>query len=346
MKKEIEERALSYDVVIVGAGAAGCMLAGELSPSINALLVDYRIMPRKKACSGILVKDSQDIIAHLAPPANIFFTPKKFDIVYLDMANHLEKPVGKAFWNTSRKKLDQWLYSRLEKKQSIVILDKTKLVDFFPTESGNSLIVTLDAGGHTMKAKTNYLVGCDGALSAIRKKISSHTIPSYLAIQENILGKPIKNAYFIFDDEITDFYGWVIPKGKLVEVGVAVSPQNSKAKFESFKNRIAERFGLSGKGEVDSAIVLRPISMNEIILGQGHVLLCGEAAGLIDPSSAEGISYALRSAKFCADALNKNFDNALEQYKKNCSPLLDRLAKKFEKSAVISDKEKRKKLFE
>jgi flavin-dependent dehydrogenase len=74
-------------------------------------------------------------------------------------------------------------------------------------------------------------------------------------------------------------------------------------------------------------------------------LLCGEAACLISPSSAEGISYAIRSAKYCADALNTSFKDALPEYKKNCKPLLERLLRKFEKSDMIKDKSKRKKLF-
>ncbi len=334
-----------YDVVIVGAGAAGCLLVGELDSNLSVLLIDYRAMPRKKACSGIIVNEAHELLESKSPPKEIFFEPKELDMVYWDWNNDLKKTTKKAFWNSDRKKLDQWLYARLGERESVSVLEKTKLLDFFPTVDKSFLVLVLEINGTVRTILAKYLVGCDGALSTVRTKISPHKIPYYVAIQENLPNVTLKDAYFIFDSEVTDFYGWVIPKGKLVEVGVAVSPHNSKQKFELFKKKVKERFGISGDGEIDSAIVLRPNSLNEITLGKDHILLCGEAAGLISPSSAEGISYALRSGKFCADALNKKFKNALPEYKENCKPLLERLSKKFAKSALIRDSQNRVKLF-
>jgi len=170
-------------------------------------------------------------------------------------------------------------------------------------------------------------------------------IDYYVAIQEVISGFNLDKAYFIFDDEITDFYGWLIPKTEGVEVGVAVSPVNPKEKYKLFKKKVEERFGIKGKGEINSAIVLRPKSVKDLFLGVDSIFICGEAAGLISPSSAEGISFALLSGKYCAQALNSDSKMPLYEYKKNCKGLLERLNLKFKKSEKIRNTKKRKEFF-
>jgi flavin-dependent dehydrogenase len=56
--------------------------------------------------------------------------------------------------------------------------------------------------------------------------------------------------------------------------------------------------------------------MAEVFLGEGRVLLAGEAAGFIDASICEGISYALRSGILCAQAVNTSPDNPVRAYGK------------------------------
>lgn len=52
-----------YDVVVIGAGPAGCMAAKRLTDSgYNVLLVERMKIPREKSCSGILIKKSINMI--------------------------------------------------------------------------------------------------------------------------------------------------------------------------------------------------------------------------------------------------------------------------------------------
>ena len=60
-----------------------------------------------------------------------------------------------------------------------------------------------------------------------------------MAIQEIIKETKIpEHAYFIYDDEITDFYSWVIPKGDAVEVGAALKPEHTRESFALFKQKV------------------------------------------------------------------------------------------------------------
>ena len=342
---ELNKIELGFDVIIVGAGAAGCVLANKLSNKFKVLLVDSKPFPRKKACSGILVSEGREFFKETLSES-VFSLPKEIDLEYIDINNNKRKFSKKGFFNTDRFELDKFLFEQLKTKQNITFLQETKVLEFAYAEDKKHKVVVCESKGHIKPIITKYLVGCDGALSFVRKKIFKRDIPFYVGIQELIkLDKKIDTAWFIFDNEITDFYSWVIPKGNFVEIGTLLDPYQSKEKYKLFKEKLADSFGVVGSGDIDSAIVLRPRSLKDIFLGVDNILLCGEAAGLISPSSAEGISYAVKSAELCANAINLNQNEASISYIKSCKILTNRLDKKFKKSKVLSDINKRKKLF-
>jgi len=336
---------LGYDIVVIGGGAAGCSFLDSISDEkFRVLLVDYRQFPRFKACSGILVQKAKEYFSDIALPKSILAEPSDLHLTYLDWNNGKENVVKKHFINTYREDLDKWLFSKIKNKK-ISIVEKTKLIDFFHTKDKKFIVLILEQNGDTKSIVTKYLVGCDGALSTVRKKLFPINIPYYVAIQEIIPGHKLDRAYFVFDDEVTDFYGWLIPKDDGVEIGAAVKPFKAKEKYDLFKKKVSEKFGISGNGKLESAIILRPESINNIFLGQDTVLVCGEAAALISPSSAEGISYALLSGRYCAEALNSDTKNPLNLYRQKCKIILDRLSEKFHKSKKISHSKKRQTLF-
>jgi flavin-dependent dehydrogenase len=84
-----------------------------------------------------------------------------------------------------------------------------------------------------------------------------------------------------------------------------------------------------------AALVSRPTSPSQLHLGEGSVALVGEAAGLISPSSAEGISYAMRSAAALAEAFRPGTDEALERYRSTAAPLVFEVCAKMVKARTI-----------
>lgn len=345
ISKDINSVELGFDVVIVGAGAAGCVLAKNLSNKFKVLIVDSKHFPRRKACSGVLVSESMDFFKEDLPE-NIFLQPKELDIEYVDWDNKLSKLVKKGFFNASRFSLDYFLFNSLKDKENVTFLENTKVVEFSYAQDKKHKVVICESNGVIKPIITDCIVGCDGALSTIRKNITNLNIKFYIGIQELIrTNQEFNKAIFIFDSEVTDFYSWVIPKSPYVEIGTLLDPYDSRQKFALLKKKLKTAYGIEGAGNIDSAVVLRPLSAKEIFLGKDNILLCGEAAGLISPSSAEGISYAIRSAKYCAEALNEG-KGALKEYTKKCAPILERLSEKFKKSDIISDKSKRKVFFQ
>jgi geranylgeranyl diphosphate/geranylgeranyl-bacteriochlorophyllide a reductase len=345
ISKDLNSIDLGFDIVVVGAGAAGCAFANEISEKYRVLLIDSKDFPRKKACSGILVNESIKIIGDKLN-SNILVSKDKLNIRYIDWDNGLERLSQKDFLNSDRFLLDDMLFNGIRIKKNVSFLKETTCIDFNMTSDKEHYVLLIESNGFVKSIICKYIIGCDGALSKVRRKVHNNEIKYYIGIQEFIKSDKIFNeAYFIFDSQITDFYSWVIPKGDCVEIGSLLDPKDSRERFFLFKNKLAKEYGLVGNGNLNSAIVLRPVSRKDIFLGKGNIFLCGEAAGLISPSSAEGISYAINSAVICAKVLNENNKNLFDNYSKACKPILDRLDKKFLKSKLMSNVSQRKKLF-
>jgi len=81
--------------------------------------------------------------------------------------------------------------------------------------------------------------------------------------------------------------------------------------------------------------LLRPAGLGQICLGSRDVVLIGEAAGWISPSSAEGLSYAFRSALALARALEKGTQGAAARYRRRCRGLSASILAKLGKSPAM-----------
>jgi len=77
--------------------------------------------------------------------------------------------------------------------------------------------------------------------------------------------------------------------------------------------------------------LLRPRTQTEIVTGAGRVLLIGEAAGWVSPSSGEGISFALRSALALARSLEEGIAGAPARYARIAAPLRREIARSIPK---------------
>ena len=224
--KDLNSVDLGFDIVIVGAGAAGCVLAANLSDKFKILIVDSRDFPRKKACSGILVAEAIDFFEGNLENT-ILVEPKKLDIEYVDWDNNLTKITKKSFLNSDRFALDNFLFDKIRNKPNIYFLKNTKFVEFTVTTDDIHKVIMLESNGFVKPIITRYLVGCDGALSSIRRKIAPKEIPFYIGSQEFVKSSvALDHALFIFDEEITDFYSWVIPKKPFIEIGTLLEPKN------------------------------------------------------------------------------------------------------------------------
>lgn len=120
-------------------------------------------------------------------------------------------------------------------------------------------------------------------------------------------------------------------------VGSAITPKdNVSQKFELLKDKLIDYgFELNESVKKNGAIMLRPQSAGQILIGKGNVLLIGEAAGWISPTSAEGLSYAFRSAIALAKSFAGSPGNFLGKYYKETNNLRLNIMQKNLKSPFM-----------
>ena len=115
----------------------------------------------------------------------------------------------------------------------------------------------------TMRKRARLLVGADGAFSRVRRQgFSDRPAPElYVSIQEWFETAENQNCYgAIFDDEISDFYSWTIPKENQLILGTALKPGcDVQDKFELLKKKLC-KYGYDFKKSIrkNGAYLVRP----------------------------------------------------------------------------------------
>ena len=318
-----------YDVVIVGAGPAGSTLARLIGKKYKVLLLDRRELIEKqevsleKCCGGLIAPDAQKMLAKLGlgVPQKVLVGPQLFTVRTLDLQQNIERYYQRHYINIDREKFDRWLVSILP--PTVDVLGVT-LFKKYHLENGRYKI-HFQNKGKKYTEETRCLIGADGAFSKVRRQIRPDFVQrTYISIQEWFQASD-KQPYFsaIFDEETSDFYSWTIPKEDSLILGATMLPkQNVTDKFQILKKRLG-KYGFKFENSIkkNGAFILRPVSTKQIYLGQGNLALVGEAAGWISPTSAEGLSYAFRSALALAKSIEKNPENLIGEYGKNTAKL-------------------------
>jgi flavin-dependent dehydrogenase len=208
---------------------------------------------------------------------------------------------------------------------------------------GNGVRIKLVQNGKIHTEQVRILVGADGASSIVRKQaISGRPYPkAYFAIQEWVEADG-QLPYFstLFDPEITDYYCWTIPKEDFLVIGAALRPRHDiPGRFGLLKDRLRDNgLGFGKAVRREAAFILRPTKLEQLSTGAGSVALLGEAGGWISPSSAEGLSYAFRTALMLAEVLQKSSENFQQRFRRKIAPLRRNIFVKNMKSRFIYDR--------
>lgn len=296
----------------------------------------------KKICGGILVPETLHYLqsADLEIPGEIISEPNPVNLAYWDFDNDIDCVRNVNYTNIARQQFDRWLLELVPRE--VDILFKTMFLAC--QRQGNQIkLITQDAEKHQHVLFTRYLIGADGALSTVRKFIGNK-VRTYLAVQEwTATNEAIDDIVFIYDHEITDFYSWLIPKDGLLIIGSAFKNYNKNA-FIVLKNKLQQKGVSIGRTLCkESRMLSRPLSGHDILLGDDRILLTGEAAGFIECSGGEGISFALRSSACLAKSLLKH-ESILKDYYDYCEPLINELRLDLEYSIALHNPYRRKQI--
>ena len=312
------KRKFDYDIAIIGLGPAGATLARLLSPRYKIIAIDKKTFGNdgfQKPCGGLISSDAQKALAsfNLTLPKDVLVDPQIFAVKTIDLKNRLIRHYQRFYINLDRHKFDLWLESIIPKG---VEIHSNAICTKLKRKNGGFAVSYLEGEEtHTFTAK--FLVGADGANSIVRRTFyPEKQIRNYLSIQQ-WFPETHPNPFYscIFDPETTDCCSWSISKDHQFIFGGAFPLDNARERFERQKEKLEQlgfRFGDPLKTE--ACLVLRPSSLREFCKGESGIFFIGEAAGFISPSSLEGISSAIYSARDLSRVLNHPYGNLNKRY--------------------------------
>ena len=318
-----------FDVIVIGAGPAGTFAAERLARAgVRVALFDGRPEGDPKACGGGVTSKALKAWPHLLEAVGR--TIDELDM-YSPSGKHLHLKLEEPFAVYSRIAFDTFLRERARQAGAYVFADKVSGQGFKRSDDG-----------WTIKTKSGadffckYLIGADGANSAIAKKLAGPLAPAEMEVAFGYrapLPESTDAATVVAFLPKWVGYAWAFPRIDHVSFGIATTQDafdhealdrllwefmvsyyevaqvgNQRAmRLWSRKSDNAQVNNLRHKVERYAARIpgLAPRTWDtRKASGAGWALL-GDAAGFADPVTGEGIYYALKSAELFANAYLK-----------------------------------------
>lgn len=299
----------SFDVAVVGGGPAGASAARAAAlAGARVVLLDRASFPRYKTCGGGLVPAS---VAAL-PSSVLAALPKLVRAVgeRLTVASDGRRQVSSAAGTAGpllRMVMRDDLDAALVAAATDAGVELREGVTVTRVEVGRDGAPLLRCAAGPVRA--GVVVGADGSASRVGAHVGVRLAQVDVGLEVELtvppdLAREWAGRVHLDWGPLPGSYGWVFPKGDLLSVGVIGARADGPA-LRTYRRDLLSRLGLDSVDGVaparDSGHLTR-VRVPGSPLVRGRVLVAGDAAGLLEPWTREGISYALRSGALAGAA--------------------------------------------
>lgn len=271
------------DVAIVGGGPAGSTAAFLLARAGKRVVVyDRATFPRDKPCGGgVTLRAARLLPFSLEPVVEDVVTRVEVGLAYRRRFERAAR--APLVYMTQRRRLDHFLLQRAAEAGAHI-------------EEGT----TVDA----RELDAAYVIGADGCNGSTAKHLAlGGGIVHGVALEADFPHEPrFAGAMTLEMAVLPGGYGWIFPKGDHVNVGVG-GDEPSGPKLRAALRRMCEAYGVDPDGAAETRGYRLPMRTAATTLQRGNAALIGDAAGLLDPFSGDGMYEAFLSAHLVADAI-------------------------------------------
>ncbi|MET8059708.1 geranylgeranyl reductase family protein [Streptomyces microflavus] len=303
--RENEESSAVWDVIVVGAGPAGASAAYAAAVAgRRVLLLEKAELPRYKTCGGGIIGFSRDSL----PPG--FELPLKDRIHAVTFSldgkfSRTRRSRRMLFGLINRPEFDAGLVEEAQKAGAELRtgVSVVRVEQHGPAVPDRRTVAVVLAGGETVLARA--VVGADGSAGRIGAHVGVKLDQVDLGLEAEIpvpatVAEDWAGRVLIDWGPMPGSYGWVFPKGDTLTVGV-ISARGDGAGTKRYLEDFIARLGLAGFEPSVSSGHLTRCRSDDSPLSRGRVVVCGDAAGLLEPWTREGISFALRSGRLAGE---------------------------------------------
>jgi geranylgeranyl reductase family protein len=285
-----------YDAIVVGAGPAGSTAAYRLaSAGADVLLLDRARFPRDKPCGGGVTGRAARLLPFSIEPV------VEHVVSAVDMRLRYGKTLARGdgvplVYMTQRKRLDHFLVQ--------------KAVEAGAQFREGVKVGELEVRGDGVSVEgfeADVLIGADGVngVTARRLGLGGNRVVG-VALEANLpYSKMDRSAYdgrlALELGVVPGGYGWVFPKGDHANLGVG-GWEEEGPRLRDHLRRLCEAHGASFDDLEDLRGYRLPLREPGSTLARGQALLVGDAAGLIDPVSGDGMFEGFLSSQYASEA--------------------------------------------
>ncbi len=285
---------------MVGAGPAGlsCGYAAARSGA-RTLVLDRATHPRYKTCGGGLIGTS---LAAAGARVAVPVAERVHEAVFtLAGRRRLVRRTAEPLLSmVRREEFDATLCNAAADAGAVVRTARVRAVEQDPDG-----VTAVLADGERVTGR--FLVGADGSAGVTARHVGVRCTDVDLGLELELAAPPaLRDAWrgrLLIDwGPIPGSYGWVFPKDGVLTAGV-IAERGTGDQTRAYLDRFLAQAGLGALERIQDSGHLTRCRAADSPLRRGRVIVAGDAAGLLEPWTREGISYALRSGALAGEAV-------------------------------------------